>query len=157
MRLLNHSRGHDTEPFTLSAGSPHRDRIWGDHGLTHASRRTLVSHSTLPWLCLHSTNKAHGPCSVLALDKTALDRALLEYGAFEILATNTKELARRMRLQSAKSKFRRAVRRLRTSTMLKGNVTPALTTVGEECRATVQMRSCGLPLVIGSMLSSCLE
>jgi hypothetical protein len=45
---------------------------------------------------------------------------LLEYDAFDILARNTKELARRTRLESGKKKFRRAVQRLRTTTMLKG-------------------------------------
>lgn len=66
------------------------------------------------------TCQAHGPCSILALDKTAMDKALLEFDAFDLLARNTKELARVARLESAKSKFKRAVQRLRTSTMLKG-------------------------------------
>lgn len=57
---------------------------------------------------------------MLALDKTAMDKALLEFNAFELLARNTKDLARVARLESAKTKFKRAVQRLRTNTMLKG-------------------------------------
>jgi CRP-like cAMP-binding protein len=65
-----------------------------------------------------SSCQAQGKASVMALDKTALDRVLFEHDAYDLVHANAHLLTRQDRLARAKNKFKRAMSRLKISQRL---------------------------------------